>query len=120
MKENGTNIFVRFDVVGFHRWPAAPTHRLYLAKEHRHVFKIEISTIVFHDDREIEFHDLLELARTALPGSPAASGQSFGPMSCEHIARHIGKELARHYGRAMKVSVSEDGECGAVVDVEPV
>lgn len=121
MKENGATIFVRFDFVGLHQWPAAPSHRGYLAKLHRHRFMVEVSTIVLHDDREIEFHDLLDLARTAIPGTRDQTGSyMLGPSSCEHVARHIGKELARRYGRAIRVSVSEDGECGAVVDVEPV
>jgi hypothetical protein len=31
------------------------------------------------------------------------------------MARSLGKQIARHYGRAVEVNVSEDGEVGASV-----
>lgn len=64
---------------------------------------------VHHDDREVEFHDLQDTARQLFPGG------DMGPMSCEHMARDLGNKIARHYGRAVEVQVSEDGEVGAEV-----
>ena len=66
-------------------------------------------------DREVEFHNLLDKAKGAF-----GTGD-FGAKSCEWMA----EELVRHFrerpeycGRAMTASVSEDGECGAVVSLE--
>lgn len=108
---NQSTIFVRFQVPGFHRWPCATTHegREYLAAKHRHLFHVEVRMAVEHDDREVEFHDLLDTARALFPGG------DMGARSCEHMARELGNEIARIYGRAVEVSVVEDGEVGAVV-----
>jgi hypothetical protein len=108
-----TRIFVRFRQVGFHAWPNATGERAYLAQRHRHVFHVEVSCEVGHDDREVEYHDLLDAAREAFPGG------DLGSTSCEAMARELGKKIARRFGRAMRVSVSEDGECGSVCDADP-
>lgn len=106
-----TRIFVRFREPGWHRWPDAPDTREYLADRHRHVFHYEVSMLVMHDERDVEFHDLLDEARDLLP----STGQ-FGSCSCETIAREMCEELSIAYpGRRVIVTVSEDGECGATV-----
>jgi hypothetical protein len=104
-------ILVRFQVPGFHNWPGAVNHpgREYLASLHRHLFHVEVRMTVTHDDREVEFHDLLDTAKRLFPGG------EMGASSCEHMARKLGKEIARLFGRAVEVSVSEDGEVGALV-----
>lgn len=102
-------IFVRFQVPGFHHWPNPTLGREYLGKRHRHLFHVEVRMSVDHDDREVEFHDLLDFARHAFAGG------ELGGQSCEMMARALGKETARRFGRAVQVSVSEDGEVGAVV-----
>lgn len=104
---------IRFQVEGFHRWPDAPEPRAYLAQSHRHLFHVEVQIEVFHDDREIEFHDLLDFTRSVFPGG------DMGSDSCEVMAKEIIKQLTNKYGRrAMQVSVFEDGEVGAVVTNE--
>lgn len=106
---NAATIFVRFQVPGFHCWPEPTPERAYLGQRHRHLFHVEVRIKVAHDDREVEFHDLLDFAREALPGG------ELGAQSCEMLARALGAKVAARYRRAVEVSVSEDGEVGAVV-----
>ena len=116
--QSEATIFVRFDQVGFHCWPDAPRHRAYLRATHRHLFSIEVQTRVDHDERDIEFHDLRDEAAALFRGL-AVSKQDFGSQSCETLARRLATQLADHYARTMTVIVSEDGECGASVEVGP-
>ncbi len=109
-----TEIWIKFREERVHWWPGAPLHRSYLGNRHRHLFHVTVQTCVGHDDREIEFHDLLDEARSRFAEMvPLAS-----PMSCEHMARQLGSRLSHHYQRTFRVEVSEDGECGAIVTTE--
>lgn len=105
---------VRFRRPGFHRWPGAEGKRAYLAHEHRHLFHVEVKIEVYHNDREIEYHDLLELCEETWE---TKLGCELGPASCEGMAAVLLKELSRHFGeeRRLSVSVFEDGEVGAVL-----
>jgi hypothetical protein len=113
-----SGIFVRFTSPGFHRWEGAPSRRAYLRDTHRHLFHFEVEIPVSHDDREIEFHDLMDYAR-ALPILSEIAAPAGVPYSCEHIAQKIARSLVKTYGRKVVVRVSEDGECGAVVSLQP-
>jgi len=104
-----STIFVRFTQPGFHHWPEPTGDRAYLGERHRHLFHVDVRMQVEHDDREVEFHNLLDLARSLFPGG------ELGGQSCEMMARSLGEKIARRYGRAVQVTVSEDGEVGAVV-----
>jgi hypothetical protein len=110
---------VRFEVVGFHRWPGASEERAYLAQRHRHKFFVEARVQVYHDDREIEFHDLQDFCKTVFTFGHEAG--EFGGSSCEALARILLTEIARAYGseRAIRVSVFEDNEVGAEVVFTP-
>jgi len=77
---NKAEIFVRFTFAGFHRWEGAPTHRSYLAARHRHLFGVEVKCLVNSDDREIEFHDLLDESKGFF-NEPERGNQS-----CEMLA----------------------------------
>ena len=107
-----SEIFVKFSVEGVHCWPNAPKNRAYLATPHRHLFYVEVRCDVTHDDREIEFHDLLDAAKALYKGG------NMGEMSCEQMARNLGEALAQQYQRNFTVEVSEDNECGAKVVVD--
>lgn len=102
---------VTFTRIGFHRWPGATPERAYLAQTHRHLFHFTVALEVFHDDREVEFHDLLDAAKAAVP----MDGADWGAMSCEMMAREVAKALRDKYGamRTLRIVVSEDGEVGA-------
>lgn len=105
---------VRFRVPGFHRWPEAAAKRQYLAARHRHVFHVEFVMTINHDDREVEFHDLLDVVQSALPAPEPFEITDFGRMSTEEIAGMMLAGVADVYpGRAMTCSVFEDGENGA-------
>ena len=106
---NKAEIFIRFSFVGFHRWEGAPEHRSYLATRHRHLFGVEVKCSVNNDDREIEFHDLLDESKAFF------SEPERGNQSCEMMARSLGEFLASRHQRAFTVTVSEDNECGAQV-----
>ncbi len=106
-------IFVKFQVQGFHSWPAAPKHRDYLASSHRHLFCVEVRCDVSHDDREVEFHDLLDFAKASFPAGDR------GAASCEMMARQLGDVLSTRFNRSFEVTVSEDGEVGAIVRIAP-
>jgi hypothetical protein len=105
-------IWVAFTHPRLHRWPEAPRTRQYLAALHRHLFHVRVSTTVLHDDRELEFHDLLDEARDSF------IRQTDTAMSCEAMARELAESMCRRYDRAFTVEVSEDGECGAVVEAK--
>ena len=109
MTELPAIIWVKHQAPGFHNWPDAPINRDYLAARHRHVFHVEVHISVAHDDREVEFHDLLDFVREAFPGG------ELGAQSCEMMARDLGKKIALRFGRACEVSVSEDGGVGSTV-----
>lgn len=111
-------IHVRFSEQGFHSWPGAPARRIYLSNTHRHLFVVEVTTTVNHDDREIEFHDLRDQALALFRQQQNVDG-NFGEASCEMIARRLGADLARAHARSFTVAVFEDGEFGATVVCHP-
>jgi hypothetical protein len=102
---------VQFDVVGFHCWPEAPAHRDYLSTTHRHRFYFRVAVDVFHADRELEFHDLLDFCKAHVP----AAESDWGRDSCEEAATKLGVAIRNKYGAARAVTVScfEDNEVGA-------
>jgi len=101
-------ITVRFTQAGLHCWPEAPAHRSYLASKHRHLFFVEVTTPVEHQQRQIEFHDLLDAAKLAFKIGETDS--------CETMAANLVKQLCNQYvGRPFRVAVFEDNECGATV-----
>lgn len=111
-------VWCTFEREGLHKWDDAVKHSevAYLASLHRHSFRFKVWVEVFGDDREVEFimlkHRLQELVG------------SWGPVvgSCEMMADKIVKWVIGDYsgignqGRHVRVSVSEDGECGALVE----
>ena len=107
---------VRFTFEGFHRWPAATGNRAYLADWHRHLFHVELELETFHDEREVEFHDLLTATRQARGRLVPYRSD----LSCESMARLIGQDVGDTYpGRHLTVTVTEDGENGARITFEP-
>ena len=115
-------IFVRLTVPAWHRWPDAPVGRAYLRQPHRHLWHYEARMPVHHDERDVEFHDLMREVRIWLAETyqqDEGDGFHFGARSCETLARELGEHLAQRHGREVEVSVSEDGEAGACVRVAP-
>ncbi|MCC9309115.1 hypothetical protein LN042_18850 [Kitasatospora sp. RB6PN24] len=108
-------VWTEVRVPGFHHWPAAPEHRSYLRARHRHLFHLQARIHVDHDDRAFEFHDLQDVIRAWWgPGD-----RECGAASCELLARSLAGHLAALGLRVEQVSVSEDGEAGAIVRPVP-
>lgn len=106
-------VTVRWTFEGWHYWPDAPSKRDYLGVRHRHLFHGEASIAVAHDDREVEFHDLLDVCRAA------TDRREYGPMSCELIADLVARAMRAEWpDRQMRVAMFEDGECGAEVSYD--
>ena len=114
-------IWVTFQRKGLHRYPLAETSEKladvsYLGNVHRHLFKFKVRIEVFHDDRDIEFHQFLNWVEHLFD----VGTMSLDFKSCEMLAveliKHI--ESSNVYGnRSVIVEVSEDGECGAIIEV---
>lgn len=104
---------VRWTRTGFHAWYEAPEARVYLQSMHRHKFYFEAEIETFHNDREIEFHDLLAVCEGASP----PEGESWGGHSCEMMAQNVAEALRQKYAamRTLRVSVFEDDEVGATI-----
>ncbi len=101
---------IKFSTVGMHKWAAAPDHREYLRFPHRHNFFVEVTIQVWHNEREIEFHDLLQFCKDNFP-----QGEYKGA-SCETLAEQLLEKLVTEYPeRLVQVSVLEDNENGAIV-----
>ena len=115
-------IYVNFQKVGFHRYPAAGTDPQlcsageydvsYLAARHRHLFKFNVQIEIFHNDRELEFHQVLTYCESLFKNTIEIDSKSV-----EMLADDLYLQLANRYpGRNMKIGVSEDGECGCVIE----
>lgn len=101
-------INVKTQFIGFHKYEAAPDVVAFLKANHRHVFKIQCTIEVTHDDRELEF--FMVQNKLDMEIVPFIQLKPLG--SCEMIAEDILKGLFHAYGkdRAYAVDVSEDGE----------
>jgi hypothetical protein len=118
-------IEVRTQVEGLHHWPAAPAPEGYLAHPHRHLFVVELSISVDHDDRELEINAVTrwvsdQLASYATP--PADGGpMDFGTQSCEQLATRLVEAVTDRYRphRRVRCAVLEDGLLGGGVEWHP-
>lgn len=110
-----TNIWVTFRKKGLHRYPAAATDPnlsdvSYLGYEHRHLFWFKVGIEVFHDDRDIEFHQFLNWLETLYDTSIL----TLDYRSCEMISDELAKLINEKYpNRNVIIDVSEDGEVGS-------
>lgn len=110
-------IYVTFQKAGFHRYPDAEANPLladvaYLGREHRHLFKFKVHIQVVHNDRDLEFHQVLNYCESLFAGE-----LNIDYKSVEMLADDLYIQLAQKYpNRAMKIEVSEDGECGCVIE----
>lgn len=112
-------IWVTFRKAGLHFYPMAGTKGLedvdYLRYSHRHLFHFKVAIEVFHDDRELEFHQVLNYLEKAVVTN------GLNHKSCEMIADDLFQSVKYYSGigtRARKVviDVSEDGECGVTAE----
>jgi hypothetical protein len=110
-------IYVTFQKAGFHKYPQAATEAsladvAYLGQQHRHLFKFKVDIEVVHNDRDLEFHQVLNYCESLFEGK-----LDIDYKSVEMLADDLFVQLAEKYpDRAMKISVSEDGECGCTIE----
>ena len=111
-------IWVTFQRTGFHRYPAAETDPLladvsYLGQRHRHLFKFRVAIQVWHNDRELEFHQVLNYCESLFDTGTI----DIDYKSVEMLADDLYDQLTSRFGtsREMVIEVSEDGECGCVI-----
>lgn len=111
-------IWVTFQKVGFHKYTAAATEPSlqdvsYLGFKHRHLFKFRVQIEVFHNDRELEFHQVLNFCES-LFGTQAID---IDFKSVEMLSDELYENLSKRYpNRQMKIEISEDGECGSLIE----
>ena len=114
-------IWVTFQRKGIHLYPqAAHDPNLkdveYLGSPHRHLFKFKVSVEVFHDDRELEFHQFLNWVESLYDSSVL----SLDHLSCEMISDRLWLAITANFpGRECTIEVSEDGECGVTCQYFP-
>lgn len=118
MTENFKMIWVTFARKGLHLYPAAKDDAAlsdvsYLGYPHRHLFKFKVSIQVWHDDREIEFHQFLNWIESLYDEKTL----ELNHQSCEMISDALAVKIQDRFpGRKLIIDVSEDGECGAVCE----
>jgi hypothetical protein len=104
-------IHVKTTFNGEHHWPEAPDEVSFLREVHSHVFHVEATIPVNHNDRELEYF----IVKRVIDNLITFAHESYTTLtwSCERWAEYIGHELAKTYGRDLNVKVSEDGENGS-------
>ena len=110
-------VSVKNQFIGFHAYENAPPEVAFLKESHRHVFRIESTVQVWHEDRDIEFFMMQEYIERSV--IPFLALKPLG--SCENIAENIMWALVNKYGddRSVGVEVSEDGENSGTVFWNP-
>lgn len=115
-------IWVTFRKKAIHRYPLAQTDPNlqdvhYLGFPHRHLFYFKVSIEVFHDDRDIEFHQFLNWIESLYDSNVL----QLDFMSCEMISDTLAVKIREKYpNRYLSIEVSEDGECGCQCDYDPL
>lgn len=105
-------VFARARFTAIHAWPACPHESVtYLRHRHRHEFHVEIRAEVQHNDRDVEFIMLKQQLEDVLR---KWHNTDCGSTSCEQFAEDIAVAFK---GVVTYVSVSEDGENGAIIEV---
>lgn len=111
-----TLITSRFTVPGMHCWPGAHETRAYLRDPHRHLFHVEVTIPVNHDERDTEWHDLNQVAQEIVDDMADRIENGlhyFGARSCETLARQLFTELDENGLDVHSVEWGEDGEFSA-------
>ena len=100
-------IVVKLQFEGIHRWENCPLEDVSFLKDyHRHIFYIELTKEVNHNDRDIEIIMLKREILNYFGSQPVQLGNS----SCEDIAERL-----LYMFKATSVKVTEDNENGAIV-----
>lgn len=112
-----TYVYITSEFIATHAWPGCPFEEVaFLRNPHRHKFLVKVTFKVSEDDREIEFF----MAKAQLDSFLRSSynDKYLGHLSCEMIAKSIYTYMDTKVGTVAGVQVSEDGENGAIIEVE--
>ena len=115
---DSSTISVKWTSHGFHCWSnagaATEGRRSYLEDRHRHLFYYKVTVSVEHNDREIEFHELLDLCKAF-----TEQRTEHGTRSCEMLGAelldYLESEIPSMSNRVRSCSVWEDNEVGATI-----
>ena len=106
------NVIIKLQFSATHAWPGCEIGEVaYLRHEHRHTFFITMKFPITHDDRDIEFISMKNKVHEFIQKN--WEGEDLGSWSCEMLA----KELIHQFSSCNYVSVFEDNENGAEVDI---
>ena len=105
----GMTVFGTCQFEAIHNWPEAGYPVQYLQFPHRHVFHIEFTASVEHEDRQIEFITLKQMVENFCRDQ--WHNRDIGRTSCETI----GVAILEAFQEIDTVTVSEDGENGATI-----
>ena len=118
-------IWVTFRKEGIHKYPAAINDPnlasndeydvSFLGYPHRHIFHFTVAIEVFHNDRDIEFIQFKRWLENLYAGGTL----ELNFKSCEMISDDLYDQIASRYpNRHIEITVSEDGENGAMIQYE--
>lgn len=117
MNKTKQMIWVTFQKKGLHLYPAAKDDLQlndvrYLGNEHRHLFQFKVSIQIFHDDRDIEFHQFLNWLESLYE----TGSLQLNHFSCEMISDNLYTKITKKFPkRDIEIDISEDGECGSII-----
>lgn len=105
-------IWITFKKPGFHCYLDAPEDTKYLASKHRHLFGFKIQIEVFHQDRDIEFHQFLNYCQSLFDTATIDIDYKSVEMLADDLYTHIS---LRYPARDIVIDVDEDSECGCSI-----
>lgn len=108
-------IWVTSEFEAFHRWDKAPSEVAFLRNLHRHLFKVRVEFKVTHSDRDLEFFIVKKKLSDYIFNFLVPLSRGEQSMSCEMFAENIFTFFKSNEYPVVEVSVSEDGENGAIV-----
>jgi 6-pyruvoyl-tetrahydropterin synthase len=116
-------VYVTAQFEALHRWADVPLELDFLSHPHRHIFKVRLTVMPPHDEdlnsRAVEFITLKSELEHFLAMSYSEChpihGRGCMNESCESMATTIFNHFQEQGYDVHSVSVSEDGENGAIV-----
>ena len=120
-----SKINVKTQFEGLHMWSNAPEKVAFLRNLHRHLFKVDVTVDVQHDDRDIEFFILKNdidvfLKSIGTTYHPEMCNiRNLGSMSCEMMAKLVSEYIVRKYKNSITtivVKVQEDDENSGILE----
>ena len=117
-------IWVKFEKVGIHCYPAAATDPnlatgdyydvSFLSTPHRHIFHFRVWLGVTHNDRDVEFIQFKRWLERLYSSEQGVLSLDY--KSCEMMSDDLYAQISQKYpDREVWIEVSEDGENGSFI-----